>query len=113
MDKRMMNRELRVKKVSRDKFNLMILATIIIVTILVVCSSLLTSAEEETILNSDKYYSSVQIESDDTLWDIAKRYNEDEEISTKEYVEEIMQVNGLETDTIYAGQYIIVMCSNK
>ncbi len=110
MDKRERTRIDRIEKVRRDKFNLVMIGTIILVTVIVICSTLLASASEETTENSDKYYLSVEIEQDDTLWDIAKRYNADDTVSTKEYVNEIMYVNGLETDTIYAGQYIIVKC---
>ncbi len=110
MDKRERTRIDRIEKVRRDKFNLVMIGTIILVTVIVICSTLLASASEETTENSDKYYLSVEIEQDDTLWDIAKRYNTDDTVSTKEYVNEIMYVNGLETDTIYAGQYIIVKC---
>lgn len=110
MNKREQIRIDRAEKVRRDKFNIMMIGTILLVTLIVVCSTLLANASEETTEKSDKCYLSVVIEQDDTLWDIAKRYNTDEEISTKEYVDEIMYVNGLETDTIYAGQYIIVKC---
>lgn len=112
MDKRMMNRKLREDKVRRDKFNLAIIATILIVTVIVICGSILTQAEEETILNSDNYYTSIEIEHADTLWDIAQRYNTDESLTTQEYIEEVMNVNGLTSDQIYEGQCIIILCCN-
>ncbi len=112
MDRRMMNRELRANKVKRDKFNLAVIATILIVTVIVIFGSILTQAEEETILNSDNYYTSIEIKHADTLWDIAQKYNTDEELTTQEYIEEIMNVNGLTSDQIYEGQCIIVLCCN-
>lgn len=93
----------------RIRFNLIIIVTMILVTATVICCSLLTSASEETILHDDKYYSSIQIQDADTLWGLAQEYNTDDSISTKDYIDLIKRVNGLQSDTIYSGQYIIVM----
>lgn len=52
-------------------------------------------------------YESVQINNGDTLWDIAKEYNTCS-LSTKDFVDEIKSVNGLTSDYIKDGNYILV-----
>lgn len=50
----------------------------------------------------------VQIQKGDTLWSIANTYLSDEYRDVNEYIREIKYSNGLESDTIHAGNYIIV-----
>lgn len=109
MDKRMMCRELRACKVERDKFNLAIIITILLVSIIVVCCSILVNAEEVSVeQDKTKHYTSIEVEENDTLWNIAKEHNPEHSMTTKEYVAELMHVNNLETDTIYAGETILI-----
>lgn len=51
---------------------------------------------------------SVQIQKGDTLWSIASTYLSDEYRDVNEYINEIKHSNGLVSDTIHAGNYIIV-----
>jgi uncharacterized membrane protein YvbJ len=55
-----------------------------------------------------KLVTSVEIKKGDTLWSIASNYMSYEYDDVKEYVEELKESNGLTTDTIHAGNYIIV-----
>lgn len=51
---------------------------------------------------------SVQIEAGDTLWTLAKEYYSDEFSSLINYIEEIKRLNGLSSDKLYAGNYILI-----
>ena len=53
-------------------------------------------------------YVSVCINKDDTLWGIADKYFSDEFGSVEKYVQEIKRCNGLKSDAIYSGRYIVV-----
>jgi cell division protein YceG involved in septum cleavage len=55
-----------------------------------------------------KQVTSVQIKKGDTLWSIASRHMSDEYKDLNEYIEEIKRSNGLTSDNIQAGKYIIV-----
>jgi cell division protein YceG involved in septum cleavage len=57
---------------------------------------------------SYKYYTSIQIEKGDTLWDIASRYMSEEYLSAETYVQEVKKINSLEDDTIHYGRYLTV-----
>ena len=56
----------------------------------------------------NKYYTSVRVERGDTVWSLADEYNEGSEISKREYVDEICQLNSLNDGKITAGEYIVV-----
>ncbi len=58
--------------------------------------------------NRVKMVVSVQVEKNDTLWDIAKEYYSYEYSSIDEYVREIMKVNSLKGDCIHSGAYIVI-----
>lgn len=56
-----------------------------------------------------KYYESILIESGDTLWSIAERYASDEYGSKDQYIQELMQINGLTSDGIQSGNYLTIV----
>lgn len=51
---------------------------------------------------------SVQIEEGDTLWSIAKEHYSEEFSSLTSFISEIKRMNGLTSDTVYAGSYILI-----
>ena len=53
---------------------------------------------------------SVQIEEGDSLWALASEYFSEEFVSITDYIEEIKRMNGLSSDTLYAGNYILIPC---
>ena len=59
---------------------------------------------------SDSRYqiSSVLIEEGDTLWSLASEYYTDEFSSVADYLIEIKRMNGISSDTLYAGNYILI-----
>lgn len=58
---------------------------------------------------SYKYYTSIQIQTGDTLWDIADTYCSPEYDTISDYIEEVCSINQLSSgDEIHSGQYITV-----
>ncbi len=56
-----------------------------------------------------KYFKSIEVDSGDTLWDIAELYITDDYSSIQDYVDEIIDINQLNKDgRINSGCYIIV-----
>ena len=101
------------KKFRYDSNNTVLSIKIAIVSIIIVMAVLgivhivhATSVVEknETTLS----YVSGCINKDDTLWGIADRYFSDEFGSVEKYVQEIKRCNGLKSDAIYSGRYIVV-----
>lgn len=55
-----------------------------------------------------KYFKSIEICEGDTLWAIASEYKGDHYDSIYAYIDEVMEMNGLDSDQIHAGQYLTV-----
>ena len=53
-----------------------------------------------------KYYKSIEIDENDTLWSIAKEYAPDSDIEN--YIAEVEEMNGIDGNQIHTGDYIIV-----
>lgn len=66
------------------------------------------SARAEESVPSYKYYTSIVVEKGDTLWKIASRYMSPEYGDIDEYIYEIKMLNHLESDGIYAGEYLTI-----
>jgi len=54
-----------------------------------------------------RYYTSIRIEQGDTLWSIAQEYKLDSE-STRDYVDEVMEMNSLSSEQITAGKSLMI-----
>lgn len=65
---------------------------------------------ESTVSEGDisKYYTSVQIGKGDTLWTIAKKYRTKEYVDMELYIQEIKECNGLYSDDITEGCYLLI-----
>lgn len=57
---------------------------------------------------SNKYYTSVRIEPGDTLWTIAEKYRTKEYSDMNLYIKEIKECNGLYSDKITEGCYLLI-----
>ena len=56
-----------------------------------------------------KYYTSVIVESGDTLWDIALEYYQDNNYSdVRDYIKELKQLNNMTDDTLISGRKLVV-----
>ena len=75
----------------------------------VITASLLFTAgttEGKEAVAYKRYYSSMTVSADDTLWSLGKRYSGDQE-SQKEYAGNIMKLNNMTDDTLYEGMNIV------
>lgn len=66
-------------------------------------------AEEKNQTELARYFTSIQIQKGDSLWDIARRYSEGSGYSVQEYIEELKRMNGLQYDDIHSGEYLTVV----
>lgn len=77
-----------------------------IVCIFTIQTKLSLSAHEDH--TNTKYFTTVQIESGDTLWEIAQEYISPEYASTQDYIDEVKSINHISEDDITTGCYITV-----
>lgn len=95
--------------VQRFMQHLMIAAILIVtICILIVLGSFLGSSSKASSDKNYKYYTRVEIKNGDTLWDIASEHITEEYSSLQEYVAEVKALNGLQGDSIRAGQSLII-----
>ncbi len=55
-----------------------------------------------------KEYISIQVQSGDSLWSIADEYTKEYDLDIDEYIQDVKNVNGLKSNDIHSGQFIIV-----
>ena len=81
--------------------------TVFLALVLTGFISISSTAKAEGNPEPERYYTSIQIERGDTLWDIASRYKWDGQ-TTQAYIDEVMEMNHLTSDEIPAGQYVMI-----
>lgn len=57
---------------------------------------------------SHKYYKSIDVNAGDSMWSIAELYLSEEYASKQDYIKEIMEVNHMDSTTLYADQKLII-----
>jgi len=89
-----------------------ILAAMIIASVLLVfilgSLSIPTSAKEIG-PRIEQNYESIEIQSGDSLWSIAETYAQTLNMDTADYVETLKEVNGLKSDKLVTGTYLIII----
>ena len=104
-------RVLMIKKRQLAKRRMiLLLAALFVITVgSIVCGSIFSSAKNPASdIPQYKYYKSITIEQGDSLWSIAQEYRSSEYKDVQEYIDEIVQLNGLTSKTIHEGQHLIV-----
>lgn len=98
----------------RIKMNKKVIACLIsvvaaMIVVIVAGTQTIRTSAENNLSDMTKCYACVEIQPEDTLWSISKDYAERYGLSTDEYAKELMKVNDLHSDRIYAGAHIIVV----
>ena len=81
--------------------------SVFIITIICIGSSIIVNADTGASHVKNKYYTSINIEENDTLWDIEARYNSGQE-KRESYINSIMKLNNMDSDILYSGQKLII-----
>lgn len=84
----------------------LIMTLLCIAVITAIGSIIITNATEKRNNSSDvRLYSSVTLQDNDTLWDLADRYHGDDE-SINDYIDNIKVMNNLKDNVIHTGKNI-------
>ncbi len=90
-----------------------VLAAVFSAVILAACTAGLdmglVNAQEYTQPEDTKCYKSIEIQPGDSLWSIAEENLDAHYTSTDEYIEEIRQINHLQSDLIHSGRYLTIV----
>ncbi len=108
-ERRIRNNRIRRKRELRKNFLLFGITLCLTIVCSVAVNSFCSSAKNNAGDISCKYYKSITVSDSDTLWSIAEEYMDTEQYgSISEYIREVMQINSLTSDTIYADRHLIV-----
>lgn len=93
----------------RKNFLLFVMTLCLIVTTSLAVSSFRSNAKNDASKEISKYFKSIVVSDSDTLWSIAETYMDEEHYdSVYEYIREVMRINNLKNDAIYADAHLIV-----
>ena len=106
------NRRAAVRKQQKARqkmFVIFFLTILVMFGIGVGFGTLLTRAEAPSSEHYHKYYANIEIQKGDTLWGIADDYMDSVHyVDRTEYLNEIMEINGMVNSRLITGQKIIV-----
>ena len=108
-ERRIRNNRIRRAKEMRKNFLLTIMTICLVITFSLSMNSFLSNAKDSSEPVCYKYYKSITIASNDTLWSIAQEYMDDEHYdSISDYIKEVKQINVLGSNDITYGAHLIV-----
>lgn len=81
-----------------------VISILFLITVMTSIAGFYTVFAREVRLNT--HFVSVEVKSEDTLWNIANRYRGEE--STYSYLNKIVRLNKIDSSIIKCGEYIIV-----
>ncbi len=101
-------RKIRRQREIRNKIVIFILCVLVALTFALCFRSIVSQAEDSTEV-SYKYFTSLEIEQGDSLWSIAQEHiNYEYYDCMQEYIDEVMDINQMQTESINVGQCIII-----
>ena len=101
----------RRQKIYRRQIMLLSLAIAFVVfTFVFLASSLMSNAQSDEAVFEYKYYKTVTVHADDTLWDIASaNYSSEHYSGMNNYIGEICNINSIsDRDSLKAGESLVV-----
>ena len=114
LDERRSERRIRVNRMKRRRELRKHILTLVLTFVLVITCSMMFFTVKTKAQNRDeavyyKYYKSITVSRGDSLWIYAAEYaDEDHYDSYQNYIDEVLQMNGLSSESITAGQHLIV-----
>lgn len=108
-EQRIRNNRIRRRMELRQKFLISILTICLVITFSIGINGFLSNAKDHSSPVSYKYYTSITVSSEDTLWSIAEKYMDLEHYSSaNDYIQEVKKMNHLQNGIITYGEHLIV-----
>ena len=108
-EERIRNNKLRRKQQLTRNICMIIFSVILILILSVGGFAIGSKAQDNSSVILYKYYTNIEVEYGQTLWDIAEQYFCKEKYDNyNHYIYELMYLNGLYDENISAGSYLIV-----
>ena len=108
-ERRILKNKIRRQREMKKNFLILVMTVCLIVTCSISLSGFRSNAKDDSTEVSYKYYKSIEVTNNDTLWSIAEKYMDGEHYdSIADYIEEVKSMNSLTNDTIQYGEYLII-----
>lgn len=100
----------RAKVVRLQKFAI-VTTLIIVIAVAIFLFSKISAFAGTADMNQPtyRYYTSIEIQKGDTLWDLSDTYTKGFDVDRKEYIKEIKELNSLSSDEIHSGQHLVIV----
>lgn len=108
-ERRIHNNKMRRQRQLRRNILLTLFTVLFILTLSVGGFAIGSKAQDKEEVVLYKYYANIEVQYGDSLWDIADTYFCEAKYDNYEhYISEVMQINGMYSEVIYAGSYLMV-----
>ena len=108
-ERRIVENRNRRQQEMRKHFLMFFITTCLIITCSVSVCGFYSNAKNSSVEGACKYYKSIEVSEDDTLWSIAGTYmDRNHYVSIYDYIEEVKFMNALTDDEIHYGKYLII-----
>ena len=107
-EERIRRNRIRRERELRRHILLFVTTSIIIVVLSVTAGSIISRAQDQDNETYYKYYTSIEIQSGDTLWDLADTFADERFMSRQDFINEVCSTNHLLSSDIRQGDYLIV-----
>lgn len=112
-ERRIIKNRIRRQQEMKKNFLILVMTICLILACSFTISVFRSNAKNET-ATSYKYYKSIAVSNNDTLWSIAEQYmNNDYYDSINDYIDEVKRMNSLSGDSIHYGEYLIIPYYNN
>lgn len=108
-ERRIRNNKIRRQRQLRRNILMTVFTVLFILTLSIGGFAIGSKAQDKDNDILYKYYTNIEVQYGESLWDIAENYFCEAKYDNYEhYIAEVMQINGLYSEEIYAGNYLIV-----
>lgn len=108
-ERRILKNRIRRQQEMKKNFLILLMTVCLIVFGSISLSGFRTNAKDDSVETSYKYYKSIVIANDDTLWSIAQQYmDEDHYESIYDYINEVKNMNSMADDVVHYGEHLII-----
>jgi nucleoid-associated protein YgaU len=108
-ERRIRKNRIRRQREMRKNILMFLMTICLIVTCSISLNGFRSNAKDDSVKTSYKYYKSITVERNDTLWSIAEEYNDKEHYdSIKDYIKEVMRINSMSDEEIHYGDSLII-----
>lgn len=107
-EERIRRNKIRRERELRRNVTLFVLSSLLIIVLSITAGSIISKAQSGEAETYYKYYTSIEIQSGDTLWSLAETHADDRFMTRQEFINEVSKTNHLLSSDIRQGDYLII-----